>query len=206
QQLLRAILNQGVDLGMVTEAPTLWSVYKDRVETDLDIGRILQLATIATAVKENGIQHLYLAKATTNWTTPNGASVLLPRWEGTDGMAETFTRLFEPIAMRKSGRQAIFVEVINATHNEDLAVLAADNLAWQGFVPVIGPAEYQEDAQTSIEYFGPNFKGSYNQLLTWVFGKGQSFTKLVDDPDYPYDYRVALGEDYNPCRDAIYAP
>ncbi len=206
QQLLRAILNQGIDLGMITEAPTLWGVYKDRVETDLDIGRILQLAAMATAVKENGVQHLYLARGTYNWTAETGAQLLLPRWEGANGMEETFTNLFEPIAMRKSGRQAIFVELINATDNEDLAILAADNLAWQGFAPVIGPAEYQEDARTSIEYFGPNFKGSYNQLVAWVFNRGQSSTKLVDDPDYPYDYRVTLGDDYNPCRDAIYAP
>lgn len=206
QQLLRAILNQGVDLGMIADVPTLWNVYQDRVETDLDIGRILQLAAVAPAVKENGVEHLYLARATKNWTAPNGAFILLPVWEGPNGMEKTFTRLFEPSDMHKSGRRAIFVEVINATNNEDLAVLAADNLSWQGFVPVIGPAEYQAGAVTRIEYFGPNFKGSYNPLLTWVFNRGESVTQLVDDPDYPYAYRVILGEDYNPCRDALYAP
>ena len=51
QQLLQAMLNQSVDFGMVARAPELWAVFGDVVETNMDIGRILQLATIAPGVR-----------------------------------------------------------------------------------------------------------------------------------------------------------
>ena len=79
QQLLQAMLNQSIDLGLVARAPELWNAFSDVVETDMDIGRILQLATLASEVRANGIQHLYLAGKMRAWTVPDsGANVQLP--------------------------------------------------------------------------------------------------------------------------------
>ena len=41
QQLLQAMLNQSVDLGLVARAPELWSTFNEVVETNMDIGRCL---------------------------------------------------------------------------------------------------------------------------------------------------------------------
>ena len=35
QQLLSAMLSNGVDAGLITELPSLWAVYRDEIETDL---------------------------------------------------------------------------------------------------------------------------------------------------------------------------
>ena len=159
QQLLRAILAQGVDLGLVTEVPTLWATYRNSVETDLDIGRILQLAAMAPRIQENGIENLYLAGKTNAWTIPtSGAFVQLPIWEGDNMMEETFGRLFLPPALNRATRPPIYVEIINQTDNPDLAALAADNLAWHGFVPIITTAVTEpahNNSQTTLRLLRP---------------------------------------------------
>lgn len=207
QQLLRAMLDQGVDLGLVTQAPALWNTFKDVVETDMDIGRILQLASLAPAIDQNGVQNLYLQGKTESWTIPDsGAQVQLPVWEGPNKMQETFQRLFLPPALNRADRAPIYVEVVNGTNNPDLARLAADNLAWYGFLPIMGDSYTGSQARTVVEYYGPNFKGSYNWLMSWIGGRNESETVLVDDPEYAYDYRLVLGDDYDPCLPAFYAP
>jgi LCP family protein required for cell wall assembly len=205
QQLLQAILNQGVDLGLVANAPELWATFGDVVETDMDIGRILQLATLAPGIRNNGVQHLYLAGKLRAWTIPeSGASVQLPVWEGEGMMEETFRRLFLPPALNRAERAPITVEIINASQYPAQALLAADNLAWYGFVPVIGePREPQPS--TEMTYFGENFKGSYDWLFSWVMGKPMSDIQLVDASS-EHNYRVVIGNDYNPCRPAFEAP
>ncbi len=208
QQILRALLNQSVDLDMLSQVPTLWSAFKNEVDTDMDIGLILQLAALAPAIRENGIQNLYVGGKVESWVVPSsGAQVLLPIWAGNDMMEETLRRLFLPPALSRANRVPIYVEIINATANPDLALLAADNLATHGFVPVISPDEPQKKTVTQISYYGANFKGSYNWLLSWIFAQYRSSIELVtDNPDYPYDYKVILGDDYNPCRPELFAP
>ncbi len=206
QQLLRAMFNQGVDLNLIAEFPTLWNTYKDSVETDLDIGKLLQLATMAPSVRQNGIQNLYLAGKTESWVTPGGGAVQLPIWEGQGMMRDTFRRLFRPPDLNRATRSPIYVEIINATDNPDMALLAADNLAWYGFFPVIGPAEPQSGATTTLSYYKPNFKESYDWLISWIFNMPRSRIALVEDSSFTYDYRLVIGDDYNPCRPQLYAP
>ena len=206
QQLLRAMFTQGVDVGLVTEFPKLWDTYQDYVETDMDIGRVLQLASLAPAIRENGVQHLYLANRTIPWLTPGGAQVQLPMWDGQNAMKETFSRLYLPPALNMADRPPLEVEIINATDNPDLTLLAADNLAWHGFTPIIGEDDPDDDAVTQLRYFKPNFKGSYDWLISWIFDVRQSQIELVDDKSYEYDYQVIIGDDYDPCRPQLSAP
>lgn len=206
QQLLRAILTQSVDLGIISEFPTLWNTYQEYVETDMDIGRILQLAALAPAIRENGVQSLYLTGKTQSWTTPEGANVQLPVWEGERKMQEEFGRLFRPPALNMAERAPIFVEVVNATDNPDLALLAADNLAWHGFLPVLSETPVTAVGATSLNYYKPNFKGSYDWLISWIFDMSREDINLVDDATFQYDYQVILGDDYNPCRPQMLAP
>lgn len=205
QQLLQAMLNQSVDLGLVARAPELWSTFNEVVETNMDIGRILQMASIAPGVRENGVQHLYLAGKMRAWTVPeSGAAVQLPVWEGEDMMYDTFRRLLLPPALNRADRAPITVEIINASQYPAQALLAADNLAWYGFVPVIGPTREPQE-RTEMTYFGDNFKGSYDWLFAWVMGKPQDNIQLSDE-EGATNYRVVIGNDYNPCRPAFEAP
>lgn len=206
QQLLRAMLNQGVDLNLLAEAPALWETYRDTVETDLDIGRLLQFAALAPGVRENGVQHLYLAKGTQPWITPNGAQVQLPVWDGEGNFGETFSRLYRQPALSRASRPAITVEIVNASGDPDMAWLAADNLAWYGFIPIISTEEAESEETTRLEYFHDNFKDSYDWLISWIFGLRRSAIEVVDSGASEYDYRIILGENYNPCLNMLFQP
>jgi hypothetical protein len=174
----------------------------------MDIGRMLQIASLAPGIRENGIQNLYLLGKTEPWIVPEtNAQVQLPVWEGPGKMQETFQRLFLPPALNKASRAPIVVEIINASGNEQMAQLAAENLAWYGFVPQIGEDEPSPEEKTTLTYFGPNFKGSYDWLISWVFHLGRDDIILNDqDTKYEYDYRVVLGEDFDPCLNDLFAP
>ncbi len=205
QQILRLMLNQGVDFGLLPELPNLWSTYKDSVKTDIDIGRLLQLAAVAPGVRENGVQHLYIVgNQLQPYTVPeSGARVQLPIWEN---MEDTFQRLFLPPALNRASRPPITVEVVNRSGNPDLALLAADNLEWYGFEPIITEHDSPAGDPTSIDYFAQNFKGSYDWLLSWIFDQASQEIELVPDIEYEYNYRVILGPDYDPCRPQLFAP
>ena len=172
----------------------------------MDIGKMLQLAAIAPAVRDNGIQNLYLAGKTESLVTPGGAAVQVPIWEGDGMMEDTLQQLFRPPALNKAARPPITVEIINATGNPDMARLAADNLAWFGFAPTIGQPANTPVASSQISYYKPNFKESYDWLIAWILDEKSSEIELASDNSYEYDYRVVLGKDYDPCRPQLYAP
>ncbi len=207
QRLLYALLNQGIKINLLSEIPALWDAFNETVETDMDIGRILQLAAIAPVVRENGVQQLYLRGKSESWVVPTdssylpGKQTLVPIWEGRNMTKETFQRLYLPPSLNKSSGPPITVEIINRTGNEELALLAADNLAMNGFVPIIGASEEADENETTLYYYAPTMKGiRYDWLLPWVVGLRRNAINLVDNnPDYPYTYQVILGSDYNPC-------
>jgi len=205
QQVLRLMLNQGVDVGLLPSLPEMWGTYKDSVKTDMDIGRMLQLASLAPGVRENGVQHLYLVGDQLQpYEVPeSGARVQIPVWEN---MEDTFRRLFLPPALNKATRPPITVEVVNHSGNPDLALLAADNLEWYGFEPVITEPDGPRGDPTSISYYAQNFKGSYDWLLSWIFDKHKSKIELMTDTEIEYNYQIILGPDYNPCRPQLFAP
>lgn len=206
QQLLRAILNKGVDINIIGQAPSLYETYRSMVETDMDIGRILQLAAMAPAVRQNGVQHLYLTGKTRAWQVPTtGAQVHLPIWEGGNMMEETFYRLLQLPALNRATRAPLYVQIVNGTGNPDMARLAAENLAWYGFAPVIGDT-IEPTEQTTIELFAQNNKGSFDWLLSWIFHRRAGHIQLVPDTPFDYNYRVVLGADYDPCVNVFYAP
>jgi polyisoprenyl-teichoic acid--peptidoglycan teichoic acid transferase len=191
QQMLRAILNRGIDRDLVSQAPALYAAFNNMVETDMDIGRVLQLATIAPGVRQNGIQHLYLAGKTRSWIVPVPdvevqPQVLLPIWEGSNMMGETFQRLFLPPAINRANRPPITVAISNGSGNAAMARLAADNLAWYGFVPII-VADSEATPGSTLYYYAQNFKGgSYEAaIISWIFRQRAGNIQLV--PDTPYD-------------------
>ena len=183
----------------------LYETYRDTVETDLDIGRILQLASVAPAIRENGIQHLYLTPYDMEyWTLPGTErKVMLPNWQR---MQPIFYSLMTPSELNSGTRAPIRVEIVNGTGNPDMALLAADNLAWYGFWPDIVEADGEEQERTTITYFGSELKGMFAYLLSFVFDQREGDIELAPDVESEASYRVVLGADYDPCVNRLLAP
>ena len=72
-------------------------------------------------------------------------------------------------------------------------------------MPVVGETAVTTP-NTVLNYHKPNFKGSYDWLISWVFDMGQDEIALTPDDSQPYDYQLILGEDYDPCRPQLAAP
>jgi polyisoprenyl-teichoic acid--peptidoglycan teichoic acid transferase len=202
QQLLRAILHKGVDQNLIPQIPTLWDVYRNSVETDLTLLKVVELAALAPAVRENGVQHLYLANAVRSWSVPaSGASVGLIQWEATEPILR---QLFQPPLIQRASRDPITVEVVG--NNYILYRQAAENLAWYGFRPLFIPVEEEPPPHTHMAYHGQNFKGSFNWLLAWIFHQPADQIQLAPEESGALRYRVILGQDFNPCRPHLYSP
>ena len=205
QQLLRTMLNQGVDINLLAQAPELFSAYRDIVETDIDIGRFLQFAALAPEIRANGVQHLYIARFLKPWRIPVAEgvspSVQLPVF---DEMKETLKHIFLPPALNRAARPAISVEIVNGTENPALAQLAAENLAWYGFDPTISSESIDPQSETKVQYFGPNLKGALSWLVGWLFSENSSRFELVTDQPYPYEYKVTIGSDFDPCLKPLF--
>ncbi len=221
QQILRAVLTQMVDQNLLLKIPELWSVYNDVIDTDIDIGKVLQLAAAAPTVRENGIQSIYLAGDNTIPKRIQAdfgpTTIQLPNPET---VPNKFRALYRPPALSRGGGSTLSVEIINGTGNKELAELAAFHLGQYGFNPTIRGSTVKNIALTELEYHGQNFRGSFDWMITWIFdlkrpgdrgngayrGEHAYGIELDPDPDAEYDYRLRLGEDFNPCLTELFPP
>lgn len=203
QQLLRALLHKGLNLNLLPELPSLWQTYQQHVETDIPLTTMLELAALAPAVQENGIQHLYLVgDAIRSWREPNsGAAVQLLQWEEAQHI---LSRVMQTPLLNRASRPPIIVEVWTP-HYIDYR-LFAENLAWYGFVPVYGGVPETTSQWTTIQYFAPNFKESYDWLLSWIFQQTPENIDLISDVESSVNYRVFLGQNANPCLTQLQGP
>ncbi len=203
QQLLRAIFDKGLSLDLLPELPRLWQTYQESIETDMSLPLLLELATLAPAVQANGIQHLALAgESVRAWREPgSGAAVQLLQWPEA---ADTLARVMQPPVLNRANRPPLIVEVV--TDDFIMYRQMAHNLAWYGFVPVWSQLEEPLPARTRIEYFAPNFKESYDWLLSWLFHRQSEDILLQPDAPGTTSYRVTLGADANPCLSQLEVP
>jgi LCP family protein required for cell wall assembly len=202
QQLLRAIFDKGLSLDLLPQLPQLWQTYQETIETDMDLPLLLELAALAPAVQENGMQHLALAGDSIRaWREPGGAAVQLLQWSEA---APTLARVMQPPVLNRANRPPLVVEVV--TDDTIMYQQMAHNLAWYGFVPVWSQREEPLPARTRIEYFAPNFKESYDWLLSWLFHRQPEDILLQTETSNTTNYRVTLGADANPCLSQLEAP
>ena len=116
-----------------------------------------------------------------------------------DKIAEIVADVLQPPSENRAFQDPPVIEVSNGTSRPDLDLLAADNLAWEGLIPVLGQADRHDYTETQVIYFGSSFKGANAWTITKLFGVYQSEIVLQPDPTSAVDYRVILGYNYEPC-------
>lgn len=203
QQILRAMMAKALDLNIVPQIPQLWDDFSETIETDLGLGEILQLATLAPRLDFNKIKSRFISgDAVLAWTTPNNnAYVLLPQYKE---IAELVADVFQPPAENRAFQDPPVVEVWNGTLRPDIDLLAVDNLAWEGLVPVLGSSDRQDYSQTQVIFYGQTFKGANTWTITKLFGVYESQMIHQPNPDSPVDYQVILGYDYETCVHRVF--
>lgn len=79
QQVLMAIRKRALDANLIPRIPALWLALRDTVDTDLEIGRIVDLARLGATIDGSHLYGLVLRPPLVNgYVTPQGAMVQLP--------------------------------------------------------------------------------------------------------------------------------
>jgi LCP family protein required for cell wall assembly len=82
QQVLLALAQRVLQPEAWPSLPTVYRAVLDHTDTDLTFGDMLVLATTLRRAGPESIEHRVIDQDMTQpWTTPDGAAVLLPRWE-----------------------------------------------------------------------------------------------------------------------------
>ncbi|MGD8464791.1 MAG: LCP family protein [Anaerolineae bacterium] len=198
QQFLKAIWDQFKSPNILLKVPGLWSALKDSFRTDLTLGDVLALAPIALDLDYQHIRSLYIGpNQVEGWVTPEGWSVLRPIPEK---VQQVVARLYAPPAADDAqSDRAGRIQIWNGTSRPQLALIAADQLRWQGFqVTDTRPADRTDYAQTQIVILNDNPE-TVTALAT-ALGVKQERIIQQPDPDQGVDIRVILGQAYDPCR------
>lgn len=198
QQVLRAIYRQGLRLDMVPRIPELYAQYRSVVDTDLDLGDVLQFVPVAGTLDSPHVRSVFIGPGqVTAWTTPvDRANVLLPKPAEIRALLENAMR---PPSEKSLARGAARVEVWNGTANADWGMLAVDRLGWEGFNAVEAPADRTDYAHTTIIDFSSSTKGSSLDELAALLRVAPENRLSQPDPNSPIDYRIILGADYDTC-------
>ena len=98
RQLVLAVRDRVTSLdllpGLIAQSPRLWAALQAAFETDLTLAEMVDLAVIASRVPADQIVTAGLDQTCTRfWTTPSGASVLLPDSSAIEALV---TDLFTP--------------------------------------------------------------------------------------------------------------
>jgi LCP family protein required for cell wall assembly len=204
QQFLKAVWHQAKEPGLVARIPGLWSALQDSFDTDLSLGDVVSLAPFALELRPERIRSRYIGPGhVLGWTTEGGAKVVLPQHEK---IQQLVASLYAPAPSPKDrvASEKARVQVLNGTDRRQLALIAADQLRWQGFnIVSTGPAQEHNHLQTQIIVFEdrPQARDTLARLLKVKPGN------IVRQPSdsqastgVQADLLVILGADYDSCR------
>jgi polyisoprenyl-teichoic acid--peptidoglycan teichoic acid transferase len=205
QDVMRALLRRVRDLGLLNQMTDIWPQVLETVQTDVSLDSMVSLVPLALSVDSSHIASYTFRPNTevTFWTTPDGASVLLPQ---RDAIAQLVQQFLLPPTTSQLVREHSSIEIVNATGVTDLGQVASDRLATEGFVPQIVPglAQYQ-DYTTIYDYTGQS-KGSSLGDLQRVLRVSSDGVVVQPDPTRSFDFQVVLGGSYHSCTYAVLAP
>jgi LCP family protein required for cell wall assembly len=200
QQILRAVFNQGRDLGLLDDFPALWGEVQQISETNLPLEVILQLIPLGLQLEPTDIENHFfrLGLETASWTTPAGESAQVP----TSAMLGLLQNFLTPPTQNRVVTDGARIEIYDAGgQNAGWDVVAADRLAWEGILAIpMGPWE-EVLAQTSLTDYTGATKGSSLETLVRVLNVNPAAVLFEPDPNRSADFRIILGQDYNSCVD-----
>ncbi len=202
QQVLRAMWNQGRDLGLITQLPDLWSEVTGIVETNVPLDVMLELAPLALSIEPNQIEnHFFRAGIETQpFTMPDGSSVQVPSAD--NSMLGLIINFLTPSTENQVLIDQARIEIYDASgQGRDFDRVAASRLLWEGlWAQPMGELDTTQDETTLIDYTGAT-KGSSLESLVRALNFNPNAVTFEPDPNRSADFRVVLGAGFNTCVD-----
>jgi len=198
QQFLRAMWDQRKNVGLGNVVSLFASLTKS-IKTDLGLGDVLSLASVAAGMQPQRIRSRYIGpNQVQDWTTSEGWQVLLPR---PDRIQQVVSSLYAPpsASADQAAGEGARIQVLNGTARAYLTQVAVDELRWQGLSATVeGAADRSDYARTQIVVFKDKPKAL--ALLAQVLGVKPADILQQPDPNQASDLQVILGNSYDPCK------
>ncbi|GAB4570465.1 MAG: LCP family protein [Anaerolineae bacterium] len=206
-QLLLAIYREAKEQGLLAQAIELWPRLNEIVETNLTLPDIIGLLPIALNLDPARIRTFNFIRTyhTTPWQPPDGAFVQLPNREPITQLINNF---YLPPTENQLVREGARIEVINGSGNPGWGWVAAERLAWEGFVPIVNETATPDELVPStqiIDYTGRTKGSSLNSIVDALNATANN-VRVEPDPNSPVDFRVVVGADYNSCTFGVLPP
>jgi LCP family protein required for cell wall assembly len=196
QKVLRAVFRKAREGNLLQNALNLYADFRSNMETNLGPTNLLPLIDIARRLDNDSIKSRVITwPIVRSFQRADGASVLIATDKTIPFIAEA---LAPPAGNQATVRPA--VEVYNGSSQQDMELVAAERLAWEGFQVVgIGQVDGDRFPQTQIIDYATTRKGSPIARLQDVFKVPKKNVIGQPDPSSPAAARIILGEDYNSC-------
>lgn len=205
QALLRALWARIRSLNLVEQIADVYPQVLEVVDTDLQLGDVLDLVPIALALDPSRIASYTFRPyiETKSWLSPEGSDVLVPQ---RDAIRALERQMIQPATEHQLVQEGARVEIVNASGGASFGRVAADRLAWEGFVPQIAPdrAPYQD--RTVVYDFTGQRKGSSLAALQAALRIRDDDVIVQPDANRTVDFRVVLGGSYYACTYNVAAP
>jgi LCP family protein required for cell wall assembly len=226
QQVLFAIREKALAIGVVPKIPELWTTMADTVQTDLQLVDILELAKRADEITSDDIQSAVIDHTmTVDYKTNTGAQVLLPVREKIRPVIDGIFTSPEPPAappptptpdpaleaqaqaeaQAEAQRQA---EVAAALQDEGAKIVVQNGTAQEDLAAVT--AEYLRDQGFTVVQFGPADRADYPRtvivdytgktyalmVLSEIFNVADENIRRSPNLKSEVDLRVIIGADF----------
>jgi hypothetical protein len=196
QEVLRALFSQALQAGTLKRIPELYNDLKSTVETDLNLGDLLQLALYAPKMTNANIRSYYIRPPyVQSWITEGGAYVLLPN---KDSLQQLLTQAMSPSTTTEQ-RKKITIDVMNGTSTTGFDSLASMRLNYAGYITNPIASDRQDYAYSVL--IDKTAEQDRNQSDAILNVLGLSPTSLISspDPNSKTNYLLILGYDYQTC-------
>jgi LCP family protein required for cell wall assembly len=206
QQVLLAVRDKVTNLGLLPRllprAGELAKTLGNSIQTDLTFDQLVRLAQLGSEIDRERIHIAAIDQTmTTNWTTPQGANVLIP---DRTKMAVLHELIFTapPAAADEAAlvlAEAARIAVLNGTRTNGLAAQAAEKLRAQNLTVVSTGSADKVYAQTLVLVY--NGKEATARLAARALGLPASAIAAGVDANaggVQADIRVIVGADWQP--------
>lgn len=205
QVLMRAVWQRIRGLNLVDQLSDIWPQVLETVQTNITLNDMLGFAPLALSLDTSRIaSYVFRPNIEVSfWSSPEGSSVLAPN---RDAIRELLHLMIQPPTEHQLVQEGARIEVINASGIRGLDQVAADRLAWEGFVPSIGtPADAARNYTVIYDYTGQT-KGSSLGTLQTVLRVSDEGLIIEPDANRTVDFRVVIGSSYYACTHAVQPP
>ncbi len=198
-QILRAIWREARASGQITKLPELWSQLTNVVETNLAFEDMLGLLPLGLSLDPARIENFTFARLyhTTPWQPPDGSFVQIPNAEP---VLELMRNFYQPPTENQALVEGARIRIFNGTTYANWDRVAADRLAYDGFIAIAsGAAETTDYTDTLLIDYTGKTKGSSLSDIAGILNVKPENIISQPDPNREADFDVFIGSNYNSC-------